>query len=531
MEKNNKGIAARISKSVIVLFLILGTILIILSSYMLIRELLTSYNTKINEIAKSYAKYLDGDSMLSYVETGETDEEYEMTKFLFDNCKENTSGLSYLYVFVPFEDHFIYVVEGQRKDDDVDNIAKLGDKFEYTESEYKNLIPDIKAKKASERLIFVPDAGYGYSISAWAPVLDSKGNVAAIVEADFTITDMIRSLVVNILSLAGIVVVGLCLIMILLLRMIKKNVTAPIGKLDTYVNSYEDGSFKCEEPSFEYDDEINHLMGAFKEMGIKMDKYMTDLTKITAEKERIGAELDVATRIQASMLPNIFPAYPERDEFDIYASMDPAKEVGGDFYDFFMIDDNHLALVIADVSGKGVPAALFMMMSKILIKNQASVTKNPGEILESVNNSLCENNEANMFVTVWLGIVDISTGLMKCSNAGHEYPVIKRANGAFEIFKDPHGLACAAMEGMPYGEYEIQFEKGDSLFAYTDGLPEATNSNDELYDMERMVESLNAHSCENLESFLKDIRKDVDAFVADAPQFDDLTMLVFTYKG
>ena len=258
-----------------------------------------------------------------------------------------------------------------------------------------------------------------------------------------------------------------------------------------------------------------------------MDKQRT-LTESTA---RIGTELNLAKRIQADMLPNLFPAFPERDEFDLYASMDPAKEVGGDFYDFFMIDDDHLGMVIADVSGKGIPAAMFMMFSKNIIANNAMLGKLPAKALEDANNSICKNNSEEMFVTVWLGILEISTGHVVAANAGHEYPAIKSADGGFELFKDKHGLVVGGMEGLRYREYELQLEPGSKIFVYTDGVPEATNAEEEMFGTDRMIGALNTDPGAEPKQILKNVRGAVDDFVKDAEQFDDLTMLCLEYRG
>ena len=243
------------------------------------------------------------------------------------------------------------------------------------------------------------------------------------------------------------------------------------------------------------------------------------------EKERIGTELRVATQIQASMLPCLFPAFPEREEFDIYASMTPAKEVGGDFYDFFLVDDDHLALVIADVSGKGIPAALFMVTAKTMLKNAAQADLSPKAVLEQVNGQLCENNEAEMFVTVWFGIYEISTGKLTAANAGHEYPALRRSGGAFELVRDRHGFVLAGMEGSRYQEYEMQMQPGDALFVYTDGVTEATNGADVLYGTDHMLGALNRAPDVGPRELLRSVKTDVERFVGDAPQFDDITML------
>ena len=239
-------------------------------------------------------------------------------------------------------------------------------------------------------------------------------------------------------------------------------------------------------------------------------------------------ELNMATEIQTGSLPTIFP---DRPEFDLYASMDPAKEVGGDFYDFFQIDDDHLAIVIADVSGKGVPAALFMMSSKIYINDHATIGGTPAEILGRVNKLVCANNNAHMFVTVWLGILEISTGKLTSASAGHEYPMVN-LNGKYEILKDKHGLAIGAMDIAKYKNTEIQLKKGDSIFVYTDGVAEATDANNELFGTDRTVEALNAvPKGASQKEVLAGVRAAVDAFVKEAPQFDDLTMVGLKYNG
>ena len=255
------------------------------------------------------------------------------------------------------------------------------------------------------------------------------------------------------------------------------------------------------------------------------------LLETRAKVEATESELRVATEIQASMLPSIFPAFPNRPEFDIYASMDPAKEVGGDFYDFFMIDEDHLALVIADVSGKGIPASLFMMSSKILINDHALMGGTPAEILGRVNKQVNANNDANMFVTVWLGILEISSGKLTTASAGHEYPIIN-INGRYELLKDKHGLAIGAMPTAKYKNTEITLKKGDSIFVYTDGVAEATDANNELFGTDRTVEALNAIPGDaSQKDVLAGVRAAVDTFVKEAPQFDDLTMLGLKYNG
>ena len=252
----------------------------------------------------------------------------------------------------------------------------------------------------------------------------------------------------------------------------------------------------------------------------------------TAKSERLATELNLAREIQANILPNLFPAFPERKEFDIYASMTPAKEVGGDFYDFFMVDEDHLAMLIADVSDKGIPAAMFMMASKIIINNVSKLGyEDPGKILELSNNQIVSNNPAEMFVTVWLGILDIRTGVIRAANAGHEWPCVMHKGTGFERLKDKHGIVLGGLEGIRYKSYDIPLNPGDAVFVYTDGAVEAENSKEEMYGMNRLLEALNQNPDGTAKELIENVIHSIEDFVKDASQFDDTTMLALRYLG
>ncbi len=251
------------------------------------------------------------------------------------------------------------------------------------------------------------------------------------------------------------------------------------------------------------------------------------------EKElaQVNNELQMAKRIQTSALPHKFPPFPDRTEFELYASMDPAKEVGGDFYDFFLIDEDHLCLVIADVSGKGIPAALYMMNAKTALKNHASTNQSAAEILVNSNNALYDDDVTKMFVTVWLGILELSTGMLTTACAGHECPALRRAGGTYELWKEKHGFVLGGLPGMKYTDYTIQLHPGDQIFVYTDGVPEATDAHDEMFGIDRMLQTLNQDPQATPKQQLRNVRAAVDEFVQEEEQFDDLTMLCLTYWG
>ena len=283
--------------------------------------------------------------------------------------------------------------------------------------------------------------------------------------------------------------------------------------------------------SIKVKDEMGILAGSIDSMELQICSSIEDMKKITAEKERISTELSLASSIQSDMLPNKFPLFPERTEFDVFASMDPAREVGGDFYDFFMVDDDRLCIVIADVSGKGIPAALFMMASKIVISDNAKSGLPPAKILENANRTICENNREDMFVTVWLGILEISTGRLTAANAGHEYPIIMQPGEPFTLYKDKHGFIMGGMSGVKYKEYELTMKPGSKIFLYTDGVTEATDAGNDLFGVDRLTASVNSRRDDTPREIIAGVRKDVDGFVKDAEQFDDLTMVCVEYKG
>ncbi|MCR5633073.1 MAG: serine/threonine-protein phosphatase [Eubacterium sp.] len=308
------------------------------------------------------------------------------------------------------------------------------------------------------------------------------------------------------------------------LKIIEKNVRE-------YSKTKDADSAKKSLEKVDSDNEIGSLSDGVYEMICEIEDHLDEIRTVTAENERITVELDLAQKIQTDMLPSIFPPFPENTQFDIYANTDPAKEVGGDFYDFFMVDKTHVALVMADVSGKGVPASLFMVVAKTLIKNYALMGGSPAEVLDKVNTQLMDGNEEGMFVTVWMAVIDINTGKGLAANAGHEHPVIRHKDGSFELVKYKHSLAVAMMPGVPFEEHEIELKPGDRVFVYTDGLPEARNSDKEFFGTDRMLDVLNKDPYAKGQALLTAMINEMSSFVGNAEQFDDVTMLIFDYYG
>ena len=327
------------------------------------------------------------------------------------------------------------------------------------------------------------------------------------------------------LIIAVLVAAMLCIIYLLLSALINR----PLKRLTSEVSQLGIGRLDVN-IEINTKDEVGLLAGAFNKMTADLKASIEQNARVMAEKERISTELDVAKKIQASMLPCIFPPFPDRSEFEIYASMQPAEEVGGDFYDFFFIDEDRLAVVIADVSDKGVPAALFMVIAKTLIKNNAQSGKSPKDVMETVNNILNENNEANMFVTAFLGYFHIQTGRLVFVNAGHNPPLL-RTSGRFDLLKTKPGIMLAALEDVLYVQHEVTLRPGDGLYLYTDGVTEAVNSEDELFGESRLLETANYLPVLPLKEFTVAIQDEIDKFSEGVEQFDDITMLALSYFG
>ena len=527
----------KLQNTVLLSFTILAVVLVLVISLVVgdryIKGEMENCRTTAYAYTKSAAELIDGDKIAHYLETEEKDEYYyEILDFL--NSFRLNTDIQYYYVFVPFENDLVYIWDANalKPDETEVDACELGYHEEYMEGG-KEATFSIYKQNPPEEIELVNDDKYGYIASAYSPVFDSNGDPVAVVSVDVYMPD----LQANMREFLIIVIAAIILVVLAAILMcyffVKKKIVNPINKIrDTSKRMVE--NLENEESidiSVKTGNEIEELFDSFKEMYRDVKDYITQLSSVTAEKERIGAELDVAKHIQASMLPCIFPAFPEKSEIDIYATMEPAKEVGGDFYDFFMVDDTHLAIVMADVSGKGVPAALFMVIGKTLIKDHTTPGRDLGKVFTEVNQLLCESNSEELFITAFEGVLDLVTGEFVYVNAGHEMPFICKAGGDFEPYKIRAAFVLAGMEGMKYRAGSMMLEPGDKIFQYTDGVTEATNINNELYGMKRLGAILNKVKNGTPHDILPAVKKDIDSFVGEADQFDDITMLCLEYKA
>ena len=541
MKSRMKFSLGRKLTALIVLLSVTLSAVAILVSYQIFTSTMNDYYAQLGtNLVRTLASQLDPEKLDYYFETGEMDDAYYDTQHFIQDMVSN-NDVEYLYVVRPhgvgvtflFDSYMENGAGGEYEDG---GYCALGTYVDLAGDFAANL-DNLLAGRPVDPII-QQDASFGWQMTAMTPILHEDGTMAGYVMADISMNDVMETQRTFLIVLAVLLLMLTVGFIALFLTIVRRKVIRPIDQLTqatcVFIQNNESelaaGTAAVNVPEIHTGDEVEQLADAFRKMEEDMISYIRSFAAITAEKERIGAELNVATQIQADMLPRIFPAFPERSEFDIYASMTPAKEVGGDFYDFFLVDDDHLAMVIADVSGKGVPAALFMVIAKTLLKNAAQTGLSPKAVLEKVNNQLCENNEAEMFVTVWLGVFEISTGRLIAANAGHEYPAIKRADSRFELFKDKHGFVLAGMENARYREYELVLGEGDTLFVYTDGVAEATDTTNTLYGTDRMLNALNNSQNAAPEGLLRDVKQDINHFVGDAPQFDDITMLAIQRK-
>ena len=505
------------------------------------------YETYLHDILKLAMTEIDGDDLEHCVREKNKSEQYERTQDFLNRIKEYYD-IKYIYIVKPMNldetDNMMDVMAGITRaeaEEDYDYYSvELGRLTgDYYSPEIVRYYMDACATPGEVSFYRNKSEEFGYMYTGMIPILDSAGEPVAVLAADLSMQEITRVWQRYWMIVGAEILILVTFFLFSMYQWLRKRVIAPLKQLEEVSASFVESSRQTQDPSrIDYKradihtgDEMEVLSDALNAMFDDTRRYMTNLLSVTAEKEKIGAELNVATQIQADMLPRIFPAFPDRREFDLYAFMHPAREVGGDFYDFFLIDEDHLCMVIADVSGKGVPAALFMVIAKTLIKNQAMMGDDPADILGKVNEQLCEGNDAMLFVTVWISILTISTGKGIAANAGHEHPVIRRAGGSYELVIYRHSPAVAAMEGMRFRQHSFELHPGDRLFVYTDGVPEATNAESELFGNERMLDVLNSQPDRKPHALLETMKREIDVFVGEAPQFDDITMLCLDYFG
>ena len=499
------------------------------------KEMEAMYGNITQELAKTGATYIDVDRIPLWLQDGQ-DEAWQEANDKLD-VLTSTAELAYIYVSVISPDYkkrtYVFdtvnplaLAEGST----IIPFGKVSSLEGKDEAYIENLRLVLEEGREYSSFSYKKEGGH---VTTATPLRDSTGKVTAIMSIVKPMNEVkeykkvfLRSVIISALILT-------LLFIMLYALLLYFGIIRPILFITHETSHFAEhhGELTGILTKIHNRDEIGKLAKAVEKMSRDMNRYIEDLTQATAEKERLGAELNVARQIQAEMLPRVFPPYKNHPELELYANMTPAKEVGGDFYDFYLIDDDHFAMVVGDVSGKGVPAALFMVITKTLLKDTAEHEYNPAKVFEHVNKILCEGNESGLFVTCWMGILTLSTGELNFANAGHNAPIIKKG-GEIKYLSTKPNLMLAAMDGIPYTNNTLKLAKGDRLFIYTDGITEATNDYNELYGEERLLKILQSVQNNGISSrdLLDIVRNDLNDFVLDAPQFDDITMLAMTYK-
>lgn len=556
-EKRSSRLALKLALGIAVLGVLICMVSSVVGYHQYKATIEKQYNTTAYQCANVALSYVGKEKLKEYAEAANAfrrgelgkeeldklaaENEYKQTKEKIEALRENM-GANDVFLFV-LDTNELTSYSGTKEN--WNPICYIFDS--YTVPEYSYTLGDIGSFNPDyiEELntiavtgnrsdnYFFSDGDYGYNTAAIEPVLDENGRTFAMAAVEIPMvtlqTALRQYLIYAVLVTVGIIVLFMLIYMIYLYCFVVR----PINQIAQGTEAFVKNNNHMPEQllRIKTHDEIQTLAESFIKMEKDIVEYTENLTAITAEKERVNTELSVATRIQANMLPSIFPAFPERKEIDIYATMNPAKEVGGDFYDFFMVDERHLAIVMADVSGKGVPAALFMVIGKTLIKDHTQSGKDLGEVFTEVNELLCESNSEGLFITAFEGVLDLASGEFRFVNAGHEIPYICKKGCKFEPYKIRAGFVLAGMEGMRYKCGEMRLDVGDKIFQYTDGVTEATNANNELYGMERLTDILGENSALSPTELLPKVKEDIDRFVGEAPQFDDITMLCLEYKA
>ena len=536
MKKMMRGITFKSLSTIVLLLLVFAVIVCLIGFDGFTDAILEQYSDSSFRTARICASLIDPDDMDRYAASGGVTEEYQTLYNRLDRIC-NATGSTFVYIIRPDTTdygHITFIFSLMNREMHYQHYP-FGYVRQTTNDDYRRKYRALYEGEMDEALV-LRDTGYIETdphITAMVPLRGADGQTQGILcvqsQMDVVVKARMRFLREVFIAL---VVVTLIVTTLQGLYM-SRTLLQPLQMISTEARRFAAENLRPEKRLTEKitnTDEIGMLAGSIDRMEDQICDYVDRMKTVTAREERISTELNLARRIQADMLPSTFPAFPHRKEFDIYATMEPAKEVGGDFYDFFLVDEDHLCLVIADVSGKGVPAALFMMASKIMLADNVMTGKSPAEVLEITNNIVCATNREEMFVTVWLGILEISTGIVRAANAGHEYPVLKKPGGDFELLMDKHGLVIGGMEGVKYKEYEFQMEKGSVLFVYTDGLPEATDASEKMFGVEGMMETLNNNLDAGPQEILALMKKAADDFAAGAPQFDDVTMLCVCLK-
>lgn len=537
MKKKNhlfsRSLTFNIVSVLILLLIIFGVVAGVIGYLNFTVSFTTEYTNNATKVAKTATQLVNSDNIDKYLNGEEMDEHDQSQGYLNYLCNEMDVTLIYVIkVDTSNYGSFVSVFNSVNEKNTDYQAWPVGYFRETTNDQYRVIYKNLYEKTSESAVIFRTKKLNGAKphITALVPIENSLGDVNSILCVQADMEELVSGRTYYLWNVAIATIILILFTLISSTFYFQWQYVNPLQKVKKEAERFAKNSVEPKEHlsnNISRIIEISSLAKSIDKMECEILNYIKNIKNITAEKEKIKTELKIASVIQESIVPTVFP---ESKNFDIYATMTPAREVGGDFYDFFMIDDDHIALVMADVSGKGVPAALFMMVTKILINERTLMGGTPAEILNFLNQRICDNNKAEMFVTVWLGILEISTGKIIASNAGHNNPAIYRQNELYEISNNKHGIVIGAMKDIAYDNFEIKLDKGDKIFLYTDGVTEAENADGKMFTVENMIKVLNKNKDMSPKETLNQMKSSIDEFVGDTPQFDDITMLCFELK-
>lgn len=520
---------------------LLGSIILGITGILVWKQL---YEAKVNDFKEKAEQVVSGISFSldvgqidKYRTSMQIDDEYRKIVRSLDKVKSEVRSKK-LFVAAPFdEEQAMYIYTTTEYGDGIEDSTMgrhlLGDKFPVDEWSTQMFSGDDNYKRSE---VYGESNRYGYVCTAVKTIKNSNGNVIAFVGLDYDMYEEIKIIKRDVIKFFASLIVSFIINITLISLIARWTIINPLKRITNSVKNLmnkDQNKIIARKISVKNKgDDIELLANSFNTMIVDLNTYTENIKKINAEKEQIATELNIANQIQTSLIPHTFPAFPELEEVDIHANSKPARQVGGDFYDFFLVDDDHLAFLIADVSGKGISAALFMVIARTLIRNEASPGKTPGEILENVNSEMCVDNELGMFLTLFLGILNYKTGRITFSNAGHLKPILKHQNGKFKELDVKKNFVIAGMPNLEFKDEKMQLKRGDTLFMYTDGITECANQQQQNWGVHNLINTLNNLDTEkcSLTNVVEVIQKEVSQF-SNNNQSDDETMLIIKYNG
>lgn len=532
MRRRNKKLHIKLMVLYACFAVLSGVFISAFGYYIMYHQAINFYSEKARQGAELGASLVDGDTIDVYASTMETDEAYEQMRLRFNDIKEKLS-LRYLYVFLPGEDSFTYLLEAQVASDDPTLIASLGDVYEYTEWEYEHLVPDVEAKRASELgLMSMENDFFGVGVSAWAPVLDSQGNLVAMVEADIEL-DLLVASIRNSLFLMLAVYIVMTLVMIVSQAVaIRRMVTMPLQKLTRRTLEFASRrTLSAYADDIHTGDELQALSEAFGEMARDITTYADEKAGLSAAQERLATELKVASDIQQSMLPEDLPDFPGKKYMDVQGEFRGSKQIGGNFYDYFLLDSHRVGVVLCGMQERGIPAAMMLVVVRTIIKQQFSSDRGLSDTMSEINRQVFQTAAGKRAVAAFVGVLDTDDGQFSYINAGHNPPVLMRQGDRYDFLTGPAYTPLGVSENVTYRELTMGLRQGDRLLFYSNGVVDARSPSGESFGAERLRGRLNESRNRDLDldAMNRDIIDMLDTFTAGADVEEDLILLSLSY--